>query len=138
MRYSSPLWRHNQCKKKKLKHLKSSKSYPDTYVQINIFINKILLLYMENTSICKRRKWKITTKKIMPINIYKLFWHYFIFSLYKMMSHFRNKTSVMFFNQKVVPNCTDKLNSVTVSAFYFFNTTIIHGIFRYIHVHVTD
>lgn len=54
------------------------------------------------------------------------------------MSLFKNKTSLMFFNQKVVPNCTDKLNSVTVSAFYFFNTTIIHGIFRYIHVHVTD
>lgn len=48
------------------------------------------------------------------------------------MSHFRNKTSLMVVNQKVVPNCTDKLNSVTVSAFYFFNkTTEFFDIYMY-------
>lgn len=49
------------------------------------------------------------------------------------MSHFRNKTSLICFNQKVVPNCNfnHELNSVTVSAFDFFDTTIVHRIFRY-------
>lgn len=49
------------------------------------------------------------------------------------MSHFRNKTSLICFKQKVVPNCNfnHKLNSSTVSAFDFFDTTIVHGIFRY-------
>lgn len=49
------------------------------------------------------------------------------------MSHFRNKTSLICFNQKVFPNCNfnHKLNSSTVSAFDFFDTTIVHGIFRY-------
>lgn len=77
-------------------------------------------------------------KKLCQLIYINFFDTILFLSLYKMMSHFKNKTSLMFFNQKVVPNCTDKLNSVTVSAFYFFNTTIIHGIFRYIHVHVTD
>lgn len=41
------------------------------------------------------------------------------------MSHFRNKSSLICFNQKVVPNCNfnHKLNSSTVSAFDFFNKT---------------